>query len=273
VDQRILRAYGISCGQIATITKIDEKMMFSGDDAGNLREVRRLMIACNINTDPNKSSGISLEAYCRTLCVDNFAEKWDPPVPQEPPYQHCFDLIISALNSDTDSMGQLLKLPFAASFLGQARQACKMRNLFITQEGNIGLAPKAAQPGDEVCVLFGCINPMVVRRVPNSSSPQYRLVGECYTHGMMQGQPILGELPQHIHEVLDRNSVGGLRRAGFLDARTGALQTEDPRLDQFLVGLTNKGILSKPNLGELEERGVFDSLIEAGFPIQTLSII
>jgi len=60
------------------------------------------------------------------------------------------------------------------------------RRLFATAQGYIGLGPCAMQEYDILCVLFGCLVPFVLR----PSGERYRLVGECYVHGIMQGEAI-----------------------------------------------------------------------------------
>lgn len=57
--------------------------------------------------------------------------------------------------------------------------------------GTWGLA-YGAKPGDFVCVVAGTSVPYLVRRPPFPSTPvkAYELVGECYLHGIMDGEVI-----------------------------------------------------------------------------------
>jgi hypothetical protein len=48
------------------------------------------------------------------------------------------------------------------------------------------LGPIAMEAGDVVCVLYGAKVPFVLR----PSNGHYLLVGECYTHGLMNGEAI-----------------------------------------------------------------------------------
>lgn len=49
----------------------------------------------------------------------------------------------------------------------------------------MGMCPDTAQVGDLVCVLFGAQIPFVLRkREPEG----YIVVGECYVHGIMDGE-------------------------------------------------------------------------------------
>lgn len=68
----------------------------------------------------------------------------------------------------------------------------KIRRLMVTEEGFLGVAPRRAQKGDIVCVLYGCSVPVALRRCCNDdeSSNLYKFVGECYMDGMMDGEAL-----------------------------------------------------------------------------------
>jgi hypothetical protein len=59
------------------------------------------------------------------------------------------------------------------------------RRLFRTSRGFMGLGPAAAQVGDRICVLFGGQVLYVLR---GHTESHFEFVGECYVHGMMDGQ-------------------------------------------------------------------------------------
>lgn len=48
---------------------------------------------------------------------------------------------------------------------------------------------------DKICILFGCIMPVVLREVEKG---RYVLVRECYVHGIMEGESF---------GMVDRNEV------------------------------------------------------------------
>jgi Heterokaryon incompatibility protein (HET) len=62
----------------------------------------------------------------------------------------------------------------------------------------IGLAPEQVELNDVVCVLHGCSVPVVLRKIDHNETEAdgnsharralYELVGECYIHGMMDGE-------------------------------------------------------------------------------------
>jgi hypothetical protein len=60
------------------------------------------------------------------------------------------------------------------------------RRLFVSENGYIGLVPSNAQPGDMICVLFGCSVPVIIRKLNN----HHVFIGASYVHGIMDGQII-----------------------------------------------------------------------------------
>lgn len=80
----------------------------------------------------------------------------------------------------TDGRHQWLE--FTASF----QQATTNRRFFITREGYMGLGPLNIEPGDLVCILLGAQVPFVLRAVKDG----HKLMGECYCHGIMNGEAV-----------------------------------------------------------------------------------
>ena len=65
------------------------------------------------------------------------------------------------------------------------RNATFGRRLFWTAEGYMGLGPAAAKVGDQICVLHGGQVLYVLRA---RSANEHEFVGECYVHGLMDGE-------------------------------------------------------------------------------------
>lgn len=63
------------------------------------------------------------------------------------------------------------------------------RRMFTTCDGFIGLGPEALQTGDCIVLCKGGKVPYILRTV----SDGYELVGECYVHGVMQGERFVEE--------------------------------------------------------------------------------
>jgi hypothetical protein len=66
------------------------------------------------------------------------------------------------------------------------------------KEKMVGLCPPATKERDIITILFGCSVPVVLRMVSFEGKHFYTLVGECYVHGMMDGEAIPdGKAPQY----------------------------------------------------------------------------
>jgi hypothetical protein len=64
------------------------------------------------------------------------------------------------------------------------------RQIFITASGYLGLGPDGVMEDDIVVVLLGGHVPFVLRA---TDSNQWKLTGECYVHGIMNGEALEGE--------------------------------------------------------------------------------
>jgi len=74
-------------------------------------------------------------------------------------------------------------------FLERVQSVVWNRKFFTTSGRNLfGLGPDGLQNGDAVAVLYGCSVPVILRPVENRM--HYKLVGECYIHGLMDGQAV-----------------------------------------------------------------------------------
>ncbi|KAF2143986.1 uncharacterized protein K452DRAFT_306631 [Aplosporella prunicola CBS 121167] len=63
------------------------------------------------------------------------------------------------------------------------------RTFFTMSNGSFGLGPKEAREGDSVCIILGAQVPFVLRK---SEQGTYRIVGECYVYGIMDGEAVHG---------------------------------------------------------------------------------
>ena len=77
-------------------------------------------------------------------------------------------------------------------FLQRVEPIIWNRKLFVSRDRElIGLAPTACEVGDIICVLHGCSVPVVLRPSWDAHGESYNLlVGECYVHGMMDGEAV-----------------------------------------------------------------------------------
>jgi hypothetical protein len=68
------------------------------------------------------------------------------------------------------------------------------RKFATTSKGYYVLGPKIMMRGDIICVLFGGKTPFCLRQ----QDDHYLLVGECYVHGLMNGEAM---------DMMDRGEV------------------------------------------------------------------
>lgn len=64
------------------------------------------------------------------------------------------------------------------------------RRMFRTSEGCLGLGPESVHIGDTVWVISGVMTPFVFRTAPVESNELYKIVGEAYVHGIMNGEEV-----------------------------------------------------------------------------------
>ena len=76
---------------------------------------------------------------------------------------------------------------------------CGNRQLFLTDEGLLGVSPVDTQVGDQVWVLAGMSTPVVLR---TALSGNYIFLGEAYVHGMMHGEATEGVLEENLDDIL-----------------------------------------------------------------------
>jgi hypothetical protein len=170
--------------------------------------------------------GTLLEAYCRTLCCDNFGEGYLPNLAHFPSLDKSKAVVLSILNAGDASGLDLTSGRDAAKYLDWVWSFCQGRSFFTTQEGYVGLAPKASKPGDKVCVLFGCRSPLILRPTTNM---RYQVIGECYICGLMNGEALLGPIPNNYRPVLQYDEITKTHTRKFLEVHTGKVHADDPR--------------------------------------------
>ena len=63
------------------------------------------------------------------------------------------------------------------------------RRLVTTERGHVGMALETVETTDVIAVLLGCSTSMVLRQAQgNSGHLRWKVVGECYLHGIMNGE-------------------------------------------------------------------------------------
>lgn len=76
--------------------------------------------------------------------------------------------------------------------------AVAQQRLFLTQHGYLGLGPPGIQVGDEIYIVGGSLWPLILRTAEDvlafipfrgfDPQPLHTFVGDCYVHGVMDGE-------------------------------------------------------------------------------------
>ena len=66
----------------------------------------------------------------------------------------------------------------------------------------MGLVPAAARLGDRIVLIFGGSVLYVLRPREGLLASQYEFVGECYIHGLMDGEVLDWEMDQMGSEII-----------------------------------------------------------------------
>jgi hypothetical protein len=94
---------------------------------------------------------------------------------------------------------------FVAEFLQRVQSIIWKRRMILTeQERLLGLAPESAQEGDLICIVFGCSVPVLLRKIVSdemTGEHHYQLLGDCYVHGMMDGEAFTMQQARNIPQT------------------------------------------------------------------------
>jgi hypothetical protein len=70
-----------------------------------------------------------------------------------------------------------------------------------------GLVPPKAEPGDIICIIFGCSVPVLLREVHTYDDSYFEFVGECYVHGYMGGEAVPRVVPTYPYDMAEEFKV------------------------------------------------------------------
>lgn len=223
----VLGLMGVSRGCIEAYQDIPNYLDFTMGPA--IQETRTLILGHDLSGE--YVTGISkMEAYVRTLLCDSVDDTTQDPTSTPmitlAGAKDCVNKILSGEQfvEDEYTGGSNLQ-----KFMEQLGSSISQRRLVKSTNGYIGLAPPSTEAGDEICVLLGCIAPMVLRPVGNG---EYIVVGECFILGLSRGEALLGPLPRNIRPVFEYQEEGGYQH-GFIDDSSGRTFYRDPRLDSL----------------------------------------
>ncbi|KAK4692771.1 hypothetical protein P7C71_g4496, partial [Lecanoromycetidae sp. Uapishka_2] len=225
----VLSVAGSRCAIVETAQK-SENCEFKCEIG---REIRRLA-PHNVESAPYVLGGSLLEAYCSTLCVGRFKHITRPPRIDWPTLEACTEFLQAILKDrEYTTRFKTATGQDADAYLEYVGLICVQRSFVTTEEGYIGIAPQLTKPGDIVVALLGCDRLLILRPVERMQhgDEKHRIVGECYIHGMQNGEAFLGPFPKDYSVVSIRQERSGEWYKAFLDKETGETRYVDPRLE------------------------------------------
>lgn len=220
----VLKATGVCAAEIGGIEK------FTLDEAGSHTTefdpaIQRNMGHVNLDV-PYIDGSDMIDALCRTLCMNWFPQSWTPAHQGLPDLDRALQYLRRLSQTPPGQIERYRR------YLGYVRYSLRGRHFFATKQGHIGLSPEAGKIGDQVCVVLGCQLPLLLRKM---GSGNMAVIGECYIHGLMDGEALLGTLPPKWRSSLIRTAESGYQ-SGFVDQETGDHSFEDPRLGDLPPG-------------------------------------
>ncbi|KAN0114446.1 Heterokaryon incompatibility protein (HET) domain containing protein [Hyaloscypha variabilis] len=145
------------------------------------------------------------EAFWRTLVADRGPNGSFTPSWYSRAFLYCLqhisptgDIKTNRLIAESEAESSLF-----VDFLQRVQSVIWTRKFLVSKKRNyIGLAPKPAQVGDLICILFGCTVPVVLRRCEDEKGAVYfQLVGESYVHGIMDGEAVAAGFSEEEFEL------------------------------------------------------------------------
>lgn len=145
------------------------------------------------------------EDFWRTLVADRGPNGSNAPSWYHRAFLYCLhhltptgDINTNRLIDECENESSLV-----VNFLQRVQSVIWNRKFLVSRDQSwIGLAPMAAQVGDIIVVLYGCSVPVVLRPQKSGGS-FFQLVGECYVHGIMDGEALEGESFSNIEEEFE----------------------------------------------------------------------
>ena len=139
---------------------------------------------------PYPSMEAPQEVLWRTLVGNSSRELGIAPPEYGEFWQQFYEMV--KLGSDDDTRTRIQAHPYMNPFKS-VYEWLESGRLFVTQGGFVGMGWAGMQKGDKVALIIGALTPYLLREVPaglagEAGQTKYQLVGECYVHGLMNGE-------------------------------------------------------------------------------------
>lgn len=128
----------------------------------------------------------------------------------------------------SDGVQTAFDLLGAAKFCGEIDAKARGRKPFVTKKGHLGLELDHVEPGDAVAVLIGYQVPFVLRK---SVGGRYKIVGEAYVDGIMDGEAVVGKefvgVLELIRDAVERTCIVSYHRILWVNTKVGLKRLQE----------------------------------------------
>lgn len=128
----------------------------------------------------------------RTLVADRGPNGSNPPSWYTRAFEYCLHHLTPTGDINTNRLihEKEAEPSLIVDFVERIQSIIWNRKFMVSENhGWIGLVPMATQVDDIICILYGCSVPVVLRPYDRTAGyGLFQLVGECYVHGMMDGE-------------------------------------------------------------------------------------
>ena len=207
LSKSMLKVEVISIGSIATVGPLMNSESMDDSSSMTCRDILTMASLPDDEEQSYKCGGTWADAYWRTLCGDMIVEiegglKYGMRRTQ-PEDRRKFELWRTICQGQyDDALNTVAGVVDLQGYQASVMRATRNRKFFVTRNGYLGLGPDGMQPGDDVYLVSGSNVPFVLRKVDSSeidlpkealsSYPVFRLIGDGYVHGAMDGQALIG---------------------------------------------------------------------------------
>lgn len=231
----VLTVFGLDCcGKITALDRVDRT-----DIGATADSIYTFFANMSPSLDPHQpyvAGGSLLDAICCTLVFDRFPKNFRLAVDFKVPYFSTMSMLIGDLFAlgTIETGHERLDSQYATS-MDDIREWLRGWSLFTTADGYIGAAPECSEPGDIVILIPGLAAPKVLRPLQGN---KYHIIGTCYVHGIMQGEPFLGPLPDGIRQWMNNYYDATRGDIRYKNSVTGESAGKDPRFEMRGVDIS-----------------------------------
>ena len=144
------------------------------------------------------------EDFWRTLVADRGPSGSVTPLWYHRAFAHCLshrnpngDINLARLIAESEAGSSLI-----TDFMSRVQSVICDRKFLISMNHKwFGLVPDGTEIGDIICILCGCSVPVILRQGSGDDMGCWRLVGECYVHGIMDGEITEAHLTSGMEEL------------------------------------------------------------------------